>query len=508
MTNADAANRFRVARPPRVTRMAWLLLIGSPAIGVVAALLSLGGHTLALVGLAAIIVPILLWRWPAAGVIMVVLAANLVEQFSIPIANLPGTVITDEVGFFTSLSDGAGLAGVLVSPLELTIVIMVGVWLTWAAATRNLSLPRSHLAAGFAGLFAIVLFAEVLGRLQGGDLRESLREIRPWLYLSALYLLGSQLLMRRSALRGVLWAIVIGAALKGMQGVLIFLSYLDRTKPNSYLSHDQAVFFDLYILLTAALWIFGHKGRLRTVATALLPIVLVANLANNRRAAWLILLAGVPALLLVGWLRLPQRRPLIKAVVIGLAVTSVVYFPLFWNSSSLLAQPARAVRSAVNPYERDLLSNEYRHYEDANLMLDIKHSTPLGQGFGVPIDYTGIPFYDLTRVSTSLRYEPHDGILYVWLRLGTAGAVAFWFVIGAAFIAAGRLVRIPDQELALFGMLVIFGLLAYVIEGKYDLGLSSFRVAPLMGCLLGGLEAARRLSAASVSAPSADRVAA
>ena len=500
MSSVMSVARVSAARDDRIRRLSIVLVLVALAIGAVAAQLALGGRTFSLLALEAIILPAVLWRWPSAGVTMLVLAAALTEQYPIPPAIATFPFVTDEIGYFTSLSDGVGIAGVLISPLELAIVIMAGVWLVKAAADRRLSLPTSPLGIGIAILGAAVLLAEVLGRMHGGDLRESLREMRPWVYIVALYLLSSQLLGGRRALRALLWALVIGTGIKGIQGTLQFINLLGvEPRPDYILSHEEAVFFGVFILLTAALWIYGQRGRLRTVATLLLPAVVIANLANNRRASWLILIGGFAVLFVAAWVRLPERRPLLKKLTIGIAVTAALYFPVFWNSTSLLAQPARAVRSAVSPYERDLLSNQYRVYEDANLMLDIRRSAPFGLGFGVPIDYSGIPFHDLTRANPSLRYEPHNGVLYIWLRLGSLGALVFWFVIGAGIIAACRAARSPDTQLALYGALTLCALIAYVVEGYYDLGLSAFRIAVFMGCILGGLEAARLASSPRAS---------
>src|SRR4029077_14161697 len=264
--------------------------------------------------------------------------------------------------------------------------------------------------------------------------------------------------------------------------------------PSPILSHEDAVFFSLFFLLTAALWIFGERGWLRRIATALLPAVLIADLANGRRPSWLILFAGLIALLAIVWIRLPERRWLVKRIVLVLVAVGLVYFPLFWQSNMLLGEPARAIRSAVAPGEQDRQSNLYRTYENANLMGDIRRTTPLGQGFGVPIDYSTIPGRDRADSNPSLRFTPHNGILYVWMVAGIPGALAFWFVVGAAFVAACRLTRVPDRRVMLFAAFIVCAMLAYLLEGYYDLGLWWFRVAVLMGCLLGALEAGARLT--------------
>ena len=63
-----------------------------------------------------------------------------------------------------------------------------------------------------------------------------------------------------------------------------------------------------------------------------------------------------------------------------------------------------------------------------------------------------------------------------------------------------ELLRPVNGSIALFGAFALCAVIAYVLEGYYDLGLSWFRVAVVMGCLLGALEAAGRLMPAMVPA--------
>jgi O-antigen ligase len=100
----------------------------------------------------------------------------------------------------------------------------------------------------------------------------------------------------------------------------------------------------------------------------------------------------------------------------------------------------------------------------------------------------------LTKIDASIVYEPHNTILYLWLRLGFPGAIVFWSMIGAAVIAACRLARAQDPEIALIGTFALLAVSAYLVEGWYDQGLVSLRVAILMGAVLGTVEAAHRLA--------------
>jgi hypothetical protein len=507
---APSCRRLASADRLRAIRVGALAIAAALAAGLLATSLALSGHTASIIGLVAILLPLAAWRTPYLSIAMLVLAATTVEQARyIP---LWADIGTDEILYFTSLNDSVGLGGVLISPLELTTAVILLVWLLKATADRSLRLPRSHLAIGLAVFFVIILLAATRGLAAGADLRTVLRELRPWVYLVVIFLLASQLITRRAFLKALLWAFTIGVAFKGLQGtyryLLVVLAGTVNPRPEFILGHEDAVFFSVYILLTAALWMFGERTRLRRFATALLPAVVLANLANNRRTAWLIVAAGVLALLVIAWIRLPQRRLLIRNLALVLTAGGLLYFPLFWESGALWAEPARAVRSAFAPDERDRLSNLYRNYENANLMSNIRRSTPLGQGFGVPIDYSTFPGHDVAdQGDRTLRFTPHDGILYVWMVTGIPGALAFWFVLGAAMIAACRLARSPDRQLALFGTFAVCAVLAYVIEGYYDFGLSWYRVAVLMGCVLGALDAAQHLGQTALAARLAPRAA-
>jgi O-antigen ligase/polysaccharide polymerase Wzy-like membrane protein len=484
------------------TRVASIVLIGSGAallVGVLTAELALNGHVLVVAMLAGLAFPVIVWRRPDVGIGLFVLIAAVIEQFPIeqlPMSGMPALIITDQIPLFVSFSGSFGLSGIMVSPLEIALFTTLLVWIMKAILQRKLRLPRSYLSIGIGLFVAILVFGEIQGLGHGGSFRESVDELRPWFYLVVLYLVASQLLDGPAALKPILWAFVIGTGIKGLEGTLRFVLVRGAfPRPDAILAHEEALFFAMFVLLVAALWLFREPSRLRTVGTALLPGVLIADLANNRRAAWLILLAGFLALGVVAWVRLPDRRRVVASWAATLAVVGSIYLAIFWNSNGSLAQPARAIRSAVSPSSRDSLSDLYRTQENANLALNIKLAGPLGAGFGIPITYA-LPITDLTRTTPSLAYVPHDGILYVWMRLGIVGILLFWCLIGAAIIAACRLLRNRDPSLALFGGFAVCALIAYVLEGYYDLGLSWFRVAVFVGCILGALEAASRFTPA------------
>jgi hypothetical protein len=264
-------------------------------------------------------------------------------------------------------------------------------------------------------------------------------------------------------------------------------------RPESVLGHEEALFFGVFIFLTLALWLYDVRGRLRTTATAFLPLVIAADLANSRRAAWLVLGSGLIVLAVVAVRCLPARRHMVLRLGAVALVISAVYFPAFWNKTGGLAQPARAVRSIVAPSMRDASSDLYRVQENANLAVNIQQGGLVGKGFGVPIDYS-LPIADIRDIDPMIDYVPHNGVLYVLMRMGLLGGVALWSLIAIGVIGACRLARMHDRELAVVGAVLVCALIGYAMEGAVDQGFFFYRIAFVMGSLLGLAEAARRLA--------------
>jgi len=284
-------DELEAGRRLRLTVLAGAAIVIAIVAGVAIGNLKLSGQLAVVAAVFAVALPLVCWRFPAGSVILMAASAVLVEQFQLP--GLPKT-LTEQIPFFRSLSTGAGLSGIYVNPVELVIAAIAVIWVIKSAGERRLSLPRSYMAAGVASLLVLVVAQEVHGLGSGGDFKASLWELRPWLYIGLLYLLASQLHSRRETILALLWVVIVGTGLKGVEGCIVYLqvrSYFPR--PSSILEHEESFFFGLYILLTLCLWLFGIRGRLRWVAAALLPFVVLADLANHRRTAWVIVGCGI-----------------------------------------------------------------------------------------------------------------------------------------------------------------------------------------------------------------------
>lgn len=482
------ARSWRSASAERVTAgLLWpALAVGALAGGLTAGRLVVGGRPLAVVALAAALLPIAFWKRPELGPVLLVAAAATIEQFPYTVAGRNGAA-TDRIPLFKGFGR---------SPADAVLVVLLIICIL-KGAPHGQERHRTLVGTTILCLLAAVAVGLVVGVAHHGALRTAFTEIRPYVYLSITYLLARSLLTTRTAIRAILWALVLGSGFKAAQGFVLFLSVRNlRPRPEAVLGHEEAFFFGIFFLLTSALWLFDVRGGLRRTATALLPLVILADLTNTRRVAWLILGAGAAVLFLIGLACLPQRRKRLLRIAAVSAVFMVFYVPAYWHHSGTVAQPARAIGAVFSPDPRDAASNLYRTQENANLKLNIRQSRLVGKGFGVPINYA-LPIVDIKSIDPLITYVPHNGVLYIVMRMGVLGGIAFWSMIAAGIISGCRLARAADRELACVGAVVVCAVVAYLFQGYNDQGFFFYRIALTLGSMLGVCEAARHLARAT-----------
>lgn len=482
-------NRAWLAAPIAVT-LAILL-------GLLAGMLSGGRSFLAVGVVLTLVLPFVWWRAPASGVVTLLGCATVVEQFQYSVG-IPGLdAFTDKLPIFTSLSSGFNVSGLVMSPMDIAVVALLLVWLTRGVSERSLAIPRTQVAAAIGVMLLLASLALLRGLTStapgaGGEsaASASLWEYRPWLYMAAAFLFSSQVIRTRRAVQAVLWTFVLGTGFKALQGVYIFWETRNEIpRPEAILAHEESVFFAIFTILTMCLWLFGHRGWLRTTATVLLPFVIIADLGNDRRDGVLIMGAELIVLGVLAYISLPEKRRLIARISAVALVLFAVYMPLEWNGTGTLSGVAQAIRSGVAPDPRDAQSNEYRIDEDADLGAMIKKNVLLGTGFGVPIQYNLTPVQTISASDTFINYVPHNTLLYIWVRMGLPGEVALWMLVAVGLFAGVRASRSKDREVALIGTLAACTVIGWVIMGYTDMGFWWFRVALALGVLLGVLHA-------------------
>jgi hypothetical protein len=485
----------------RRVRLVVSLALAGALVGWMAGQLAATDQALNIVGVAILLVPVAMWRRPQITPLLLIAAALLIEQVGQGVASTgvdePGAgdvVLTAHIPITSSIPLFRGIGSLHMQPVDLLLagafVLYLVKSLDWGSRWR----PRSHVSLAIGALLGMVILGIAVGVAGHGDMRVAFMEARPFVYLASAYFLTSVLIRSRAALRAALWMLVAVIGLKALQGLFIFVQIRHlNPRPEAVLGHEEAYTFTLFILLVGALRLYGVRGRLVRTATWMLPVVIAADLVNNRRAAWLILGGGLITLAAVGYRSLPSRRRVLGRTALVTLAICAVYLPTYWNKTGGLAQPARALHSMVSPDPRDASSDLYREQENDNLKYNIEQAGLVGRGFGVPIDYA-LPIVDISGIDPLITYVPHNGVLYILMRMGLLGGIAMWAVIGTGVIAGCRLARSADREIAAIGAVLAGLLVAYALEGATDQGFFFYRIAIVTGGLLGLAEAGRRLA--------------
>ena len=387
---ATAASRtpLRVRVPGRTWRSVFGLTLAGVAFGAVAGLLAATGHGAYVAGLIALAIPVAIWRQPQIGPVVIFASALLVEQFALNLTSgstvyLTNAPLTGRIPLFE------GLGSLHLEPADILLAMVFVIYLIRSSENGTRWWPHTQISFGAGAYLLAIIAGEIIGIAHHGQIRESFEELRPFLYVLATYLITAVLVRSKSVVQTMLWTLVVCEAFKSVQATIIWvISRAWPVEPQNVLGHEEAMFQSLFFFMVIGLWLFKLPGRLRTVSTWLVPLVFFADLANDRRTAWLILGAGFLTLMAVGYQSLPERRSTIIKVMSVLVVASALYLPAFWNSSGLLGKPAEALKSTLGtPDARDALSDEYRVQEDANLELNMsQYGKLLGEGFGREIN--------------------------------------------------------------------------------------------------------------------------
>ena len=186
VTTVSAAPPFgRPAREPALVLTALALAGGAALAGALAGYLVVSGRPAAVLALAVVLLPVVLWRRPALGPPFVVAAALLVEQFDHFGGVGPGSAtVTTSIPLFH------GLGPLPVNSADVLLGLLLAIYVAKAGTSATGPWPRTPLALAVGAVLATVLLGVGLGIARGGDTRFALLEARPYLYLGATFLLG------------------------------------------------------------------------------------------------------------------------------------------------------------------------------------------------------------------------------------------------------------------------------------------------------------------------------
>jgi hypothetical protein len=462
-------------RPPYLRFIALLgvlvlATVGGAAIHPVVALVPL----LAFTGVWVVLkVPI---RYPVLGVLYLVLAVDYVAErpqsglWESPLFPL-GELLFGQLSQITKI-------GALRFPLiDVLIVGLLGLAMYRRVVKSPIDpptapMPRPLIAVTALSLFAI-LFMEVRGVARGGDFKNSL-----WQWHQA-GMLPFIVAMFHYALRGPQdWPIVakvivaagITKALVGSYFALVIVPALGVFVEYTT-SHSDSMTFIFCLLVTLVRFIEQPKAAHLIRGFAVIAIILMGMVFNDRRLAY-VSLAGclLAAFLINPWT--PLKRLVVRFLPF-LAPVIALYIAVGWNRPTGVFAPVDTIKSLIEGQGgEDAL--DYRDIENLDMIATWAQFPLLGTGYGHEF-LEPIPLPDIAFVFPTYRFHPHNSLLGLLAFGGMLGYTGVWlYLVVTVFFAVRAYHRSPVSEYRAAALIIVGIMAAYVNQVFGDMGIISY----------------------------------
>ncbi|MGI9146803.1 MAG: O-antigen ligase family protein [Chloroflexota bacterium] len=393
-----------------------------------------------------------------------------------------------------SLQTTFNISGAIVIPMELLVLLTSAMWLAHATLRRQFDLRLGAFGTPVLLFGGALVFGLVRGLIGGGNPNYSFWESRFLFSMILAYILAANTIRTRAHVRTLTSLVFILVSLSAIEGLWRKFALINNgllgTAQEQWFSHEVVVFWGLLVMLVVAQQVFKSGPQWRRVVGPFLALAATLAMLVSERRAGIIAVAIAFAVLTLSLITINRRAFLFIAL--PALLMGGVYLPLFWTNTSSLGQGARAVRSISTPDPRDAASNAWRDLEAINVRATIASDPLLGIGFGRPflqvVTVPDISFFEFWN------YESHHDILWVWMKTGAFGFIAF-FVL--ALIAIARSIwlakTLRDPELRTFAMLTMTAIVMSLIFCYVDLGLTVTRIPLLLGVCLGAVGVLHRM---------------
>ena len=445
------------------------------------------GFSSVLGALAILTIAILIARWPLVGLYVVGGCALLIEQE--PLQTTP--ILTDRLNVFYWPPN---LAGFIERPIGLLFIFIFFVLICHRLIRHQRLLRGGELLLPFLFYLLCVASGIVHGLASGGDLKVTVLEVRPFWYLFVSYLLAYNLVTRKSHVYAFFWMVILSAGVKSLQGLYIYLFVLhgDLTNTPWIMAHEESFFFVSLLILSLLLLVHYRYRPQLFAALLIVPCVIVALVANQRRADYVGLLLGIGVLWALLFCIKPHLRKWLVFGMLTFIILTPPYILAFSRSTAWYAQPAREVVSVINPEYTDVRavgSNLYRWIENTDLKFTAEQNPLLGLGFGKPflepIALTSV-YPEVLVDDPVYNYIPHNNIYWVWIRLGPIGYFALWYLFGSIIIRGCLTARrLKDPYLQLVAMYTVAMIFVEIVVAFADYQLYFYRNVIYAGLLAG-----------------------
>ena len=376
------------------------------------------------------------------------------------------------------------VSGLDVVLLALTVLLFARVL---ARVPESLDTPPPllrPLLLALGAAFAVLVIAELWGIGRGGDVRQSVWQIRYVLWVPLLSVLAMLVVRTLQHVTEIAFVLTGVALCKTAIGVYVYFWSLRHGHgvPHSVTSHADTMLFAVVVALWSAVLVLRPSAGRLLMGVPALVAMLLAIVVNNRRTAYVSV--GLALFLLL--LHVPRRTQR-RALLLLAAVSPLFagYMLVGASRSGGVFAPAAAIWSVTRQSDG---SSDSRDVENYNLTLTLRGNLPLGSGFGHMYD-EGPAAYDLTDVFAQFRYVAHNSILWLLAILGPLGFFVLWLPIAVGTYFAALAHRFADaapraSTVRIAAYVVIATLAAYQVQAYSDMGTQGWTGTTLVALAL------------------------
>ncbi len=432
-------------------------------------------------------VPVVVWQNPRAGFYMLFTAALLFGgspgRFYDPVIPTSLVPVWWNISIIGQNFGISAFNGLSFSPTELLMVLTALTWLIRMVVKREFYFRRGPLLSCVLIYAAAVTFGLFNGIFRGGDRTIALWEVRTQYHLLLVFILAANLIRERSHVKTLLWIIVGCTAVQSFLAFVKYQSLGGNIPDDGFMMHDEAFMFNVGLFVFFILSVVRPDRKLTIAACLAAPLIVMGILVNNRRGGVGAFVVGFIPLIPLLFHLFKERRQQVIRFGLAIVVFSAIYFPIAWNGAGPWALPARALRSQSDPNERDAASNNYRFAEDYDLKFTRDLMPWTGIGYGRPFSQP----QQLPMIYFPLKdYLPHNGILWVWMRIGHFGFLAFLMMLFTVIIRGIQIMKdVKCSLLKSIGVLAVIDAAMLYIYSKYDMQLISSRTMFVTATLFG-----------------------
>ena len=333
--------------------------------------------------------------------------------------------------------------------------------------------------------FLATIWLCIYGVALGGDVQMSKIQVQTFVsMLMMAYLLGSALRGTRDyKTLGIV--VIVAACIKA--GVAVWVRYvvlprlgIPPRQDDYTTTHGDSMLFACAVVILVAMYLEQPVRRNLQQLVLLLPVLVAGMVANNRRLAWVQLIASGTMMLLMSS-HGKRTRSILRALVYA-APLIFLYGAAGWNSSSRVFAPVQLIHSVGSSDTNR--STLYRDIENYDLVYTFRIRPILGTGFGHQFEVPAV-LDDISGNFKEWRYLPHNSILGLWAFGGFFGFTGLWLtaVVGL-LLATSSYGRARSSEERIAAVAAMAAIITYIIHCWGDIGFSELKSIFLVGSAL------------------------